>query len=203
MPGRCWPPRGHDALRQLGDPDCGGGLGSGTPRAHSAEGVPVNFPESPDPGSDIDRDGPADALDGRADHDVRLAIPRHRYFCPLQSRSLAGRGRARWTLAGHRSVRSPFTRFRHRPGRHEDRARLRHQVRRWCGGFGAHRHRHGADAGEGFESAVSHGERVEAGQLLAIVDRAKVLEAGYDTTTLMVVTNSKDMPQSCRSPRGA
>ncbi|MCX2750030.1 beta-glucoside-specific PTS transporter subunit IIABC [Arthrobacter sp. MI7-26] len=47
--------------------------------------------------------------------------------------------------------------------------------------------------GEGFEPAVTRGERVEAGQLLATVDRAKVLEAGYDTTTLMVITNTKDL----------
>lgn len=47
--------------------------------------------------------------------------------------------------------------------------------------------------GEGFVSAVSRGDRVEAGALLATVDRAKVLEAGYDTTTLMVVTNTKDL----------
>jgi len=47
--------------------------------------------------------------------------------------------------------------------------------------------------GEGFASAVARGDRVEAGQLLATVDRAKVLEAGYDTTTLMVVTNTKDL----------
>ncbi|MDP5225768.1 MULTISPECIES: beta-glucoside-specific PTS transporter subunit IIABC [Arthrobacter] len=47
--------------------------------------------------------------------------------------------------------------------------------------------------GEGFAPAVARGDRVEAGQLLATVDRAKVLEAGYDTTTLMVVTNTKDL----------
>jgi len=47
--------------------------------------------------------------------------------------------------------------------------------------------------GDGFEPAVTRGQRVEAGALLATVDRAKVLEAGYDTTTLMVVTNTKDL----------
>jgi PTS system beta-glucosides-specific IIC component len=45
--------------------------------------------------------------------------------------------------------------------------------------------------GEGFESAVTRGQRVEAGDLLAHADRAKILAAGYDSTTLMVVTNTK------------
>lgn len=45
--------------------------------------------------------------------------------------------------------------------------------------------------GDGFEAAVARGQRVEAGDLLATVDRAKVLEAGYDSTTLLVVTNTK------------
>lgn len=45
--------------------------------------------------------------------------------------------------------------------------------------------------GEGFEAAVTRGQRVEAGDLLATVDRAKILAAGYDSTTLMVVTNTK------------
>jgi PTS system beta-glucosides-specific IIC component len=45
--------------------------------------------------------------------------------------------------------------------------------------------------GEGFASAVTRGQRVEAGELLATADRAKILAAGYDSTTLMVVTNTK------------
>ncbi|MCU1519371.1 MAG: bglF 1 [Pseudarthrobacter sp.] len=45
--------------------------------------------------------------------------------------------------------------------------------------------------GDGFEPAVTRGQRVQAGELLATVDRAKVLAAGYDTTTLLVVTNTK------------
>jgi PTS system beta-glucosides-specific IIC component len=45
--------------------------------------------------------------------------------------------------------------------------------------------------GDGFEAAVTRGQRVEAGDLLATADRAKIMAAGYDTTTLMVVTNSK------------
>lgn len=45
--------------------------------------------------------------------------------------------------------------------------------------------------GDGFEPAVTRGQRVEAGDLLATVDRAKIDAAGYDSTTLMVVTNTK------------
>lgn len=45
--------------------------------------------------------------------------------------------------------------------------------------------------GEGFVAAVTRGQRVEAGDLLATADREKILAAGYDSTTLMVVTNTK------------
>ncbi|WP_104063570.1 beta-glucoside-specific PTS transporter subunit IIABC [Arthrobacter sp. 4R501] len=45
--------------------------------------------------------------------------------------------------------------------------------------------------GDGFEAAVTRGQRVEAGALLATMDRAKIRAAGYDSTTLMVVTNTK------------
>ena len=45
--------------------------------------------------------------------------------------------------------------------------------------------------GDGFEAAVTRGQRVEAGDLLATADREKILAAGYDSTTLMVVTNTK------------
>ncbi|MCU1564739.1 MAG: beta-glucoside transporter subunit, partial [Arthrobacter sp.] len=47
--------------------------------------------------------------------------------------------------------------------------------------------------GDGFEAAVTRGQRVEAGGLLATIDRAKILAAGYDSTTLMVVTNTRDL----------
>jgi PTS system beta-glucosides-specific IIC component len=47
--------------------------------------------------------------------------------------------------------------------------------------------------GDGFEAAVTRGQRVEAGALLATMDRAKILAAGYDSTTLMVVTNTRDL----------
>ncbi|QWW18858.1 PTS glucose transporter subunit IIA [Schaalia sp. 19OD2882] len=45
--------------------------------------------------------------------------------------------------------------------------------------------------GDGFEVVVSKGQRVRVGDLLATVDLAKVEQAGYATTTLMTVTNSK------------
>jgi PTS system beta-glucosides-specific IIC component len=34
---------------------------------------------------------------------------------------------------------------------------------------------------------------VEAGDLLATIDRAKIQAAGYDSTTLLIVTNTKDL----------
>ncbi|WP_115787612.1 PTS glucose transporter subunit IIA [Arthrobacter silvisoli] len=43
------------------------------------------------------------------------------------------------------------------------------------------------------EAAVTRGQRVEGGQLLATADRASIAEAGYDATTLMVVTNTKNL----------
>ncbi|WJY68923.1 glucose PTS transporter subunit IIA [Corynebacterium auris] len=47
--------------------------------------------------------------------------------------------------------------------------------------------------GEGFEVAVEKKQRVEAGDLLATVDLAAIAEAGYPTTTLVTVTNTKKM----------
>jgi len=44
--------------------------------------------------------------------------------------------------------------------------------------------------GKGFTAAVSQGQEVEAGDLLATVDLDAVKAAGYDTTTIMVVTNT-------------
>lgn len=46
-------------------------------------------------------------------------------------------------------------------------------------------------AGEGFEVAVVKGQRVEAGDLLVTVDFGVVKTAGYASTVLMTVTNSK------------
>ena len=47
--------------------------------------------------------------------------------------------------------------------------------------------------GEGFEVLVEKKQRVEVGDALVNVDLAKVASAGYATTTLMTVTNSKTM----------
>jgi PTS system beta-glucosides-specific IIC component len=47
--------------------------------------------------------------------------------------------------------------------------------------------------GEGFEAAVTRGQRIEAGDLLATIDRARIQAAGYDATTLMVVTNTRTL----------
>ena len=47
--------------------------------------------------------------------------------------------------------------------------------------------------GEGFTSAVTRGQRVEAGELLATIDRAKIKDAGFSDMTIMVVTNTKTL----------
>lgn len=44
--------------------------------------------------------------------------------------------------------------------------------------------------GKGFTAAVNQGQTVEAGDLLATVDLAAVTEAGYDPTTILVITNT-------------
>ncbi|MBK9158386.1 MAG: glucose PTS transporter subunit IIA [Propionibacteriaceae bacterium] len=45
--------------------------------------------------------------------------------------------------------------------------------------------------GEHFSSPVEKGQRVEVGDLLATVDLAAVAAAGYDTTTMVTITNTK------------
>ena len=47
--------------------------------------------------------------------------------------------------------------------------------------------------GEGFTPSVVRGQRVEAGDLLATIDRAKIKEAGFSDMTIMVVTNTKNL----------
>jgi PTS system beta-glucosides-specific IIC component len=47
--------------------------------------------------------------------------------------------------------------------------------------------------GRGFESAVTRGQDVRAGDLLAVVDLDAVTEAGYDITTLVMVTNTAQL----------
>lgn len=47
--------------------------------------------------------------------------------------------------------------------------------------------------GRGFEAAVTRGQQVRAGDLLAVVDLEAVAAAGYDTTTLVMVTNTAQL----------
>lgn len=47
--------------------------------------------------------------------------------------------------------------------------------------------------GDGFTAAVVRGQRVEAGELLATIDRAKIKDAGFSDMTIMVVTNTKTL----------
>jgi PTS system beta-glucosides-specific IIC component len=47
--------------------------------------------------------------------------------------------------------------------------------------------------GRGFEAAVTRGQQVRAGDLLAVVDLDAVAAAGYDTTTLVMVTNTAQL----------
>lgn len=47
--------------------------------------------------------------------------------------------------------------------------------------------------GEGFDVAVAKGKRVSPGDLLATVDLDAVRQAGYDTTTLVTITNTAAM----------
>lgn len=44
--------------------------------------------------------------------------------------------------------------------------------------------------GAGFSVRVARGDRVEAGQLLAIADLEAIAAAGYEDTTIVVVTNT-------------
>lgn len=48
--------------------------------------------------------------------------------------------------------------------------------------------------GEGFEVFASEGEKVKAGQRLLTFDIEKIKEAGYSTTTAVLLTNSDDYP---------
>lgn len=47
--------------------------------------------------------------------------------------------------------------------------------------------------GRGFSPAVNRGDHVKAGDLLAVVDLDVVAEAGYDPTTLVVITNTAQL----------
>ena len=48
--------------------------------------------------------------------------------------------------------------------------------------------------GAGFHALVSAGQTVQAGDPLLTFDRAKIREAGYDSTVIMVAGNGKDFP---------
>ncbi|WP_420176696.1 beta-glucoside-specific PTS transporter subunit IIABC [Luteococcus sp. OSA5] len=49
--------------------------------------------------------------------------------------------------------------------------------------------------GEGFAPQVAKGDRVTKGQVLCTIDLTKVAEAGYDPTTVVVVTNSDKLTE--------
>ncbi|WP_201307720.1 beta-glucoside-specific PTS transporter subunit IIABC [Companilactobacillus farciminis] len=46
--------------------------------------------------------------------------------------------------------------------------------------------------GKFFDLDIKQGDEVHAGQLIGTVDFSKIKEAGYDTTTMVVITNSND-----------
>lgn len=56
--------------------------------------------------------------------------------------------------------------------------------------------------GEGFTSAVTKGQHVEAGDTLADVDLDKIAAAGFDPTTIMVITNTKALGTITPEPAG-
>jgi PTS system beta-glucosides-specific IIC component len=57
--------------------------------------------------------------------------------------------------------------------------------------------------GRGFRPAVTRGDHVNAGDLLAVVDLDVVAEAGYDPTTLVVVTNTAQLAGVAPIAQGA
>ena len=46
--------------------------------------------------------------------------------------------------------------------------------------------------GEGFVKKVKDGQKVKAGDVLIEFDIEKIKKAGYDTTTIMVISNTED-----------
>ena len=57
--------------------------------------------------------------------------------------------------------------------------------------------------GRGFTPAVTRGDHVQAGELLAVVDLETVAEAGYDPTVLVVVTNTAQLADVVPVAQGA
>lgn len=57
--------------------------------------------------------------------------------------------------------------------------------------------------GRGFRPAVSRGDQVQAGDLLAVADLDVIAEAGYDSTVLVVVTNTAQLTAVAPIAHGA
>ncbi|MFT3970758.1 MAG: beta-glucoside-specific PTS transporter subunit IIABC [Micropruina sp.] len=57
--------------------------------------------------------------------------------------------------------------------------------------------------GEGFEPKVSQGDRVNAGDVLVEVDLGKITQAGYSTTTVVIITNTATQKDVAPSSMGA
>lgn len=46
--------------------------------------------------------------------------------------------------------------------------------------------------GEGFTKKIKEGQKVKAGDVLIEFDIEKIKKAGYDTTTMMIISNSEE-----------
>lgn len=57
--------------------------------------------------------------------------------------------------------------------------------------------------GDGFIARIAQGDRVEAGQILVEFDREKIAAAGFEDTTMMVVTELGSGLSLAKCPAGA
>ncbi len=57
--------------------------------------------------------------------------------------------------------------------------------------------------GEGFDPKVAQGDHVNAGDVLVEVDLAKIAEAGYSTTTVVIITNTASQKEVAAASLGA
>ncbi|MFT3832788.1 MAG: beta-glucoside-specific PTS transporter subunit IIABC [Micropruina sp.] len=57
--------------------------------------------------------------------------------------------------------------------------------------------------GEGFDPKVAQGDHVNAGDVLVEVDLAKITEAGYSTTTVVIITNTASQKEVAAASLGA
>ena len=57
--------------------------------------------------------------------------------------------------------------------------------------------------GDGFIARIAQGDRVEAGQILVEFDREKIAAAGFEDTTMMVVTELGSDLSLAKCPAGA